>query len=218
MTMVIFTVIFGHFAKIPSDGLSYPIFAYTALVPWTYFASSLNRSGSSVVSEAHLISKVYFPRVILPLAGTVSGLVDFTVAFVLLLGMMIWYGIMPSWGLLALPLFLLLALATALAVGLWSSALNVRYRDVGIIIPFVTQCWMYASPVAYPVSLVPENWRFFYSLNPMAGVIEGFRWALLGKQGPDFGVMAVSVVVVAVLLVGGLTFFTRMENTFVDVV
>ena len=218
MTMVIFTVIFGHFAKIPSDGLPYPIFAYTALLPWTYFASALNRSSASVVSEAHLISKVYFPRVILPLAGTVSGIIDFAVAFVLLLGMMIWYGIMPTWGIVALPLFLLLAFATALAVGLWCSALNVRYRDVGYTVPFLTQCWMYASPVAYPVSLVPENWRFFYSLNPMAGVIEGFRWALLGKQGPDFGVMAVSAVVVVVLLVGGLVFFRRMENTFVDVV
>jgi len=218
MTMIIFTAIFGHFAKVPSDGLPYPIFAYTALLPWTYFASALNRSSGSVVSEAHLISKIYFPRVILPLAGTVSGIIDFAIAFVLLLGMMIWYGIMPTWGLLALPLFLLLALATALAVGLWCSALHVRYRDVGYTVPFLTQCWMYASPVAYPVSLVPENWRFFYSLNPMAGVIEGFRWALLGKQGPDFGVMAVSAVVVVVLLVGGLVFFRRMENTFVDVV
>lgn len=218
MTMVIFTVIFGHFAKIPSDGLPYPIFAYTALLPWTYFASALNRSSSSVVAEAHLISKVYFPRAVLPLAGTVSGIIDFAVAFVLLLGMMIWYGIMPAWGLLALPLFLLLALATALAVGLWCSALNVRYRDVGYTIPFLTQCWMYASPVAYPVSLVPENWRFVYSLNPMAGVIEGFRWALLGKHGPDFVVMAVSTVVVALLLVGGLVFFKHVERTFVDVV
>ncbi len=218
MTMVIFTVIFSHFAKIPSDGLPYPIFAYTGLLPWTYFASALNRSSSSVVAEAHLISKVYFPRAVLPLAGTVSGIIDFAVAFVLLLGMMIWYGIMPAWGLLALPLFLLLALATALAVGLWCSALNVRYRDVGYTIPFLTQCWMYASPVAYPVSLVPENWRFVYSLNPMAGVIEGFRWALLGKHGPDFVVMAVSTVVVALLLVGGLVFFKHVERTFVDVV
>ena len=218
MTMIIFTLIFAHFAKIPSDGFPYPIFAYTALLPWTYFATALHRSTGSVVSEAHLISKIYFPRVILPLAGTVSGIIDFVMAFVVLLGMMIWYDIMPSWGLLALPLFLLLALATALAVGLWGSALYVRYRDVGLTVPFLTQCWMYASPVAYPVSLVPENWRFFYSLNPMAGVIEGFRWALLGKQGPDFGVMAVSSVVVVVMLVSGLIFFTYMERTFVDVV
>jgi len=218
MTMMIFTVIFGHFARIPSDGLPYPIFAYTALLPWTYFASALNRSSTSVVAEAHLISKVYFPRTLLPLAGTLSGIVDFALAFVLLLGLMTWYGISPTWGLLVLPLFLLLALAMALAVGLWCSALNVRYRDVALTIPFLTQCWMYASPVAYPVSLVPENWRFLYSLNPMAGVVEGFRWALLGKQGPDFVVMAVSAVVVALLLVGGLVFFKHMERTFVDVV
>ena len=218
MTMMIFTVIFGHFARIPSDGLPYPIFAYTALLPWTYFASALNRSSTSVVAEAHLISKVYFPRALLPLAGTLSGIVDFALAFVLLLGLMTWYGISPTWGLFVLPLFLLLALAMALAVGLWCSALNVRYRDVALTIPFLTQCWMYASPVAYPVSLVPENWRFLYSLNPMAGVVEGFRWALLGKQGPDFVVMAVSAVVVALLLVGGLVFFKHMERTFVDVV
>jgi lipopolysaccharide transport system permease protein len=218
MTMMIFTVIFGHFARIPSDGLPYPIFAYTALLPWTYFASALNRSSTSVVAEAHLISKVYFPRALLPLAGTLSGIVDFALAFVLLLGLMTWYGISPTWGLFVLPLFLLLALAMALAVGLWCSALNVRYRDVALTIPFLTQCWMYASPVAYPASLVPENWRLFYSLNPMAGVVEGFRWALLGKQGPDFVVMAVSTVVVALLLVGGLVFFKHMERTFVDVV
>ena len=217
-TMLIFTMIFGHFAKIPSDGFPYPVFAYTALLPWMYFASALNRSSTSVVSEAHLISKVYFPRAILPLAGAISGIIDFAVAFVLLLVMMIWYGITPTWGLLVLPLFLLLALVTALAVGLWSSALNVRYRDVGLTIPFLTQCWMYASPVAYPVSLVPENWRFFYGLNPMAGVIEGFRWALLGKQGPDYGVMAVSAGVVVILLVGGLVFFRRMERMFADVI
>jgi lipopolysaccharide transport system permease protein len=218
MTMLIFTVIFGHFAKMPSDGLPYPVFAYTALLPWTYFASALNRSSVSVVGEAHLISKVYFPRALLPLAGTVSGLVDFAAAFVLLMGMMIWYGILPTWGILALPLFVLLALATALAVGLWCSSLNVRYRDVGLTVPFLTQCWMYASPVVYPVSLVPENWRLFYSLNPMAGVIEGFRWALLGRQGPDYSVMTVSAGVVVILLVSGLAFFGRMESTFADVI
>jgi lipopolysaccharide transport system permease protein len=171
-----------------------------------------------VVAEANLISKVYFPRALLPLAGTLSGIVDFAMAFVLLLGLMAWYGISPTWRILVLPLFLLLALAMALAVGLWCSALNVRYRDVALTIPFLTQCWMYASPVAYPASLVPENWRLFYNLNPMAGVVEGFRWALLGKQGPDFVVMAVSTVVVALLLVGGLVFFKYLERTFVDVV
>lgn len=218
MTMVIFTVIFGEFAKIPSDGFPYPIFAYTALLPWTYFSSALNRAINSVVNDAHLISKVYFPRLIMPLAGVVSGLVDFAIAFVILLGMMVWFGIVPTWGALTLPLFLLLALMTALAVGLWLSALNARYRDVGHTFPFLTQFWMYASPVAYPVSLVPEKWRLLYSLNPMAGVIEGFRWGLLGKESPDFGVIAVSTVAVIALLWGGIVFFKKMERTFADVV
>jgi len=218
MTMVIFTVIFGGFAKIPSDGLPYPIFVFTALLCWTYFASALNRTIGSVVKEAHLISKVYFPRLIIPLAGVVSGLVDFAIAFVVLLGMMVWFGIVPTWGALTLPLFLVLALMTALAVGLWLSALNARYRDVDQGIPFLTKFWMYASPVVYPVSLVPEKWRLLYSLNPMAGVIEGFRWGLLGTESPDFGVIAVSAVAVIALLLGGIVFFKRMERTFADVV
>jgi len=218
MTMVIFTVIFGNFAKIPSDGLPYPIFAYTALLPWNFFAAALNRSSGSVVGESHLISKVYFPRLIAPFSATISGFVDFAVAFTILLGMMAWFRITPTWGVLALPLFLLLALMTALAVGLWFSALNVRYRDVGYTVPFLSQFWMYASPVVYPVSLVPEKWRLLYSLNPMAGVIEGFRWALLGKGSPDFGVIAVSTVVVVALLFGGMVYFKRMERTFADIV
>ena len=218
MTMVVFTVVFGKFANIPSDGFPYPLFAFTALLPWNYFASALTRSGNSMISESHLISKVYFPRLILPLAATVSGLVDFSVAFIILIGMMLWFGIMPGWGIVALPFFLSFALITALAVGLWLSALNVRYRDVAHTIPFLTQVWMFASPIAYPVSLVPEKWRLLYGLNPMAGVIEGFRWALLGKDGPDFAVMSVSTTVVAMLLCGGLLFFKRMERTFADVV
>ncbi|MBI4523196.1 MAG: ABC transporter permease [Deltaproteobacteria bacterium] len=218
MTMLIFTVIFGMFARIPSDGLPYPVFAYAGLLPWTYFSGSLNRVINSVIGDAHLISKVYFPRLILPLCGTVSGLIDFAIAFVLLLGMMVWYGISPTWGLLALPIFLFLALMTALAVGLWLSALNVRYRDVGYTTGFLLQFWMYASPVVYPVSVVPEKWRLLYSLNPMAGVIEGFRWALLGKESPDFGVMAMSATVVLTLFLGGLVFFKNMERTFADVV
>src|SRR5262245_58799875 len=184
MTMVIFTIIFGSFAKIPSDGLPYSIFAYTALLPWNYFAQAISRSGVSLVGSASLITKVYFPRLIVPISAAVAPLVDFAVAFAILLAMMAWFGIAPTWGMLALPLFLLLALATGLAVGLWLSALNVRYRDVGYTIPFLIQFWMYASPVAYPVSLVPEKWRLLYSLNPMAGVIESFRWALLGKESP----------------------------------
>jgi lipopolysaccharide transport system permease protein len=218
MTMMIFTVIFGNFAKIPSDGLPYPIFAYTALLPWNNFAQAIGRSGVSLVGSANLISKVYFPRLIIPLSAAVAPLVDFAMAFVILLAMMAWFGIAPTWGVLALPLFLLLALSTALAVGLWLSALDVRYRDVGYTIPFMVQIWMYASPVAYPVSLVPERWRMLYSLNPMVGVIEGFRWALLGKGNPDFGVMTASAVVVMALLLGGIVYFRRMERTFADVV
>ena len=218
LTMVVFTLVFGNFAKIPSDGLPYPIFSYTALLPWTLFAQAISRSGASLVGSSNLITKVYFPRLIVPLASVLAPLVDFAIAFVILLGMMAWFGIAPTWGVLALPVFLLLALATALAVGLWLSALNVRYRDVGYIIPFLVQIWMYASPVAYPVSIVPTQWRLLFSLNPMTGVIEGFRWALLGNGNPDFGVMAVSAAVVVVLLLGGLVYFNRTESTFADVV
>jgi len=218
MTMVIFTMVFGNFAKIPSDGLPYSIFAYTALLPWQYFAQAISHSSDSLVGSANLITKVYFPRLIVPLSAALAPLVDFAIAFIILLGMMVWFGIAPTWGVLVLPLFLLLALVTALAVGLWLSALNVKYRDVRYTIPFLVQFWLYASPVAYPVSLVPEQWRLLYSLNPMAGVIEGFRWALLGKASPDFGVMVVSTVVVLILLFGGLVYFTRMERIFADVV
>jgi lipopolysaccharide transport system permease protein len=218
VTMVIFTVIFGNLVKVPSDGLPYPIFAYSALLPWNYFASALQRCVVSVVGDAALVSKVYFPRLILPLAGTISGFADFFVSFLLLIGMMTFYGLGISWTVLTLPFFLLLALSTALAVGLWLSALNVRYRDVGHTIPFLMQVWMYASPIVYPVSVIPEKYRFLYSLNPMAGVIEGFRWALLGKQSPDFAVMAISVAVVLLLISGGVVFFRNMEKTFADVV
>jgi len=218
ISMIIFTLIFGELAKIPSDGLPYSIFVYSALLPWNYFASALQRCVASVVGDASLISKVYFPRLILPLASTVSGLTDFLASLVLLLGMMAYYGIGVSWSVLMLPLFLVLAVSTALAVGLWLSALNVRYRDVGYTIPFIVQIWMYASPIVYPVSMIPQKYRFFYSLNPMAGVIEGFRWALLGKQSPVFSVMAISAAVVLLLVTGGVIFFRNMEKTFADVV
>ena len=218
ITMVIFTIIFSRFAQIPSDGLPYPVFVYSALLPWNLFTSSLNRGASSVVGNAQLVSKIYFPRLILPLSGILSPLVDFAVAFVILIGMMIWFGIVPTWGVLTLPLLILLAVLTALAVGLWLSALNVRYRDIGHTIPFLIQIWMFASPVAYPVSLVPEKWRLLYSLNPMAGVIEGFRWALLGNQSPDFGVIAVSTVAVLLLMLPGIVYFRYTERTFADVI
>ena len=218
VTMIIFTIIFGGLVKMPSDGLPYPLFFYSALLPWNYFAGALQRCVQSVVGDAALVSKVYFPRLILPLAGTVSGLVDFAVSLVLLFGMILWYEIGISWTVLMLPFFLLLALCTALAVGLWLSALNVRFRDVGHTIPFLIQVWMYCSPIVYPVSVIPLQYRYLYSLNPMAGVIEGFRWALLGKQSPDMSVIAISVVVVLVLIAGGLIFFRNMERTFADVV
>jgi lipopolysaccharide transport system permease protein len=218
MTMAIFTIVFGNFAKIPSDGLPYPIFAYTALLPWHYFAQAVSRSGTSLVGNANLISKVYFPRLIVPLSAAVAPLVDFVVAFVVLLGMMAWFGIVPTWHVVTVVFFLFIALITALAVGLWLSALNVKYRDVGYAIPFLVQFWMYASPVAYSVRLVPEKWRLLYSLNPMAGIIEGFRWALLKQESPDFGVMLISTVVTMALLFGGVVYFGRTEQSFADVI
>ena len=219
MTMVVFTVIFEQFAKMPSDGLPYPLFAYAALLPWNYFARSLNNSISSVAGNAHLITKVYFPRLLLPLSATLSGIIDLGVSFAFLIGMMMWYGIVPNWSaLIVVPLFVLLTMITALAVGLWLSVINVRYRDVGQAIPFLTQLWLFVSPVAYPVSVVPEQWRLLYSLNPMTGVIEGFRWALLGKESPPVTPLVLSIVVVVGLLWGGIIFFKRMEQTFADVV
>ncbi len=217
-TMVIFTMVFGNFAKIPSDGLPYPVFAYTALLPWTLFAGALNRCTVSLVGSANLITKVYFPRLIVPVSAIISGILDFAIAFVFLLILMLWFHIVPTWGVIALPIFLFLTLITVLAVGLWLSALNVRYRDVGHAIPFLIQIWMFLSPVAYSVNLVPEKWRLLYSLNPMVGVIEGFRWALLGKGSPDFKLIAVSTAVVIALLLGGLVYFKRIERTFADVV
>ena len=216
-TMVIFTMIFGNFAKVPSDGVPYPVFVYTALLPWNLFAGALSRCTLSLVGNANLITKVYFPRLIVPASAVISGIIDFAIAFVFLLGMMLWFNIVPTWDAIALPIFLLLTLITALAVGLWLSALNVRYRDVGHTIPFLIQVWMFLSPVAYPASLVPEKWRLLYSLNPMAGVIEGFRWALVGKESPAFELIAISTGIVVALLLGGLVYFKRMERTFADV-
>jgi len=217
MTMVVFTVIFGNFAKIPSDGLPYAIFSYTALLPWNYFSQAIARSGNSLVGDSNLIRKVYFPRLIIPLASVSSPLVDFFVSFLVLLAMLAWFGITPGWGVLVLPAFLVLAFMTALAVGLWLAPLNARYRDIGYTIPFLVQLWMYASPVVYAVSMVPEKWRLIFSLNPLAGVIEGFRWALLGKGDPAIGAIMISACVVLMLLLGGVFFFKRMERYFTDV-
>jgi lipopolysaccharide transport system permease protein len=218
MTMLVFSVFFGRLAKMPSDGIPYPIFAYAALLPWQLFAYALSESGNSLISNQGLITKVYFPRLVIPISAVLAGLVDFGIAFVVLLGMMMYYGITPGPAVLLLPLLIVFALATALAVGLWLSALNVKYRDVRYTIPFLTQFWMFATPVAYPSSLVPEPWRALLGLNPMAGVVEGFRWALLGKANPPGPLLIVSVVAVVAMLVGGLLYFRKTESTFADIV
>ena len=218
LTMAIFAVVFGHFAKIPSDGLPYPVFVYAALLPWVYFAQALQQSATSLVRNANLISKVYFPRVLLPLAAALTPLVDLFFSFLVLLGLMAWFGLRPTAAILALPLLLLPAFMTALAAGLWLAPLQVKYRDVGHTLPFLSQAWMYASPVAYPLSLVPERFRLWYGLNPMVGVIEGFRSALLGQGSPDLAPMAVSAAALLAILLGGIVYFRRMERTFADVV
>lgn len=217
-TMVVFTVIFGQLAKIPSDGIPYAIFSYCALLPWNYFATAFGRSSGSLLGNAHLISKVYFPRLVIPISSLLAGLVDFAIAFVVLIGLMFWYGIVPTAAILWLPAFLLMAMATALGVGLWLGALNVQYHDVGYLVPFLSQIWMYATPVVYPSSMIPERWRLLYGVNPMAGVVEGFRWGLLGRGNGPGPMLVVSVLVTAVLLLSGGFYFRRMEKTFADVV
>lgn len=218
LTMLVFSLFFGKLANIPSDGIPYPVFAYTALLPWQLFAHALAESGNSLVTNQELVSKVYFPRLVMPLAAVLAGLVDFAIAFVVLLGMMYYYDIVPTLAVLTLPLFVLFACMTALAVSLWLSALNAKYRDVRYTITFLSQFWLFATPIAYPVSLIPENWRILYGLNPMVGVVEGFRWALLGKADALNLSMLVSVIVVVLLLVGGLFYFKRMEATIADVI
>lgn len=218
MTMLVFSVFFGRLAKVPSDGLPYPVFAFAALLPWQLFAFALTESSNSLVGSQNLITKVYFPRLVIPMAAVLAGLVDFSISFVVLLVLMFAYGITPGVAVVTIPLFLLLAVASALAVGLWLSALNVKYRDVRYAIPFLTQFWLFATPVAYPSSLVPEQWRPLYGLNPMAGVVEGFRWALLGKSDVPGLLLFVSIVAVIGLLVGGVVYFRRMESSFADLV
>jgi len=217
LTMVIFTVFFGGLANLPSDGVPYPLFVLAALLPWTLFAEGLTRSTASMVTNANIMTKVYFPRLIMPLSSIISPLVDFAVSFIILIAMMVYYGFVPTLNVLFLPVFLLLALATALGVGLWLSALNVKYRDFQYTVPFMIQIWLFASPVAYSASLVPESMRIWYGLNPMAGVIEGFRWALLGTGAPSAMVL-VSVGMVIVLLVSGMFYFRRMEQYYADIV
>ena len=217
-TMIVFSIFFGRLAGLPSDGLPHPIFYYTALLPWTYFANALAQASNSIVAHQQVITKVYFARVLLPVAGVLSGLADFAVAAAILFVMMFAYGIVPTWKVFWLLPLILLVILTAVAVSLWLSALNALYRDVRYAVPFLLQFWMFASPVAYPASLVPEAWRWLYGINPMAGVIEGFRWALTGA-GPGPGpMMAVSIGVVLIVLVAGFFFFQRVERTVADVV
>lgn len=218
LTTIIFTVVFSYWAKVPSDGFPYPLFAYAAILPWTLFAKSLERSTLSIVSEGGLIKKVYFPRVIIPIASTFINLVDFLVGLTILIIMMLWYQIWPTWGVVALPFFIGMALAASLSVSMWLSAINVKYRDVASVVPLLTQLWMFASPVLYPSSIVPERLQFWYALNPMTGVIEGFRWALLGKQHPDWNIVMISGCVVCALLLTGMMFFKRVERTFADII
>jgi len=218
LTMLVFSLFFGRLAKVPSDGIPYPIFAFTALVPWTFFATGLTLSSNSLVGSANLVQKVYFPRLIIPVATVLSALVDFAIAMLVLLALMAFYRIAPSWHAVWLPAFVLLALATSLGVGLWLSALNVEYRDVRYVVPFLTQFWMYATPVAYPSSLLHQPWRTIFGLNPMAGVVEGFRWALLGVATPPGAMVLASSTAALLLLVSGALYFRRMERTFADVV
>jgi len=215
-TMVVFSLFFGRLAGVPSDGLPYPIFAFAALVPWTFFANGLTQSSNSLVASQNLLKKVYFPRLAIPTATVLAGGVDFVIAFGVLLGMMAFYGIMPTAAVVWLPALLLLALVTALGVGLWFAALNVQYRDVAYVVPFTVQLWLFATPIAYPSSLLPEPWRTLYGLNPMAGVVEGFRWALLGTGTPPGPMLAVSAVAAVAILVGGALYFRRMERGFAD--
>ena len=217
-TMIVFSIFFGWLVKVPSDGLPYPFFAFCALLPWQLFASSLTATSNSLVANQHLITKISFPRLVIPLSATAGSLLDFSIAFLVLLAMMIGYEIVPTIAMLTLPLFVLLTIAVALGIGMWFSALNVKYRDVRHVLPFLTQVWMFATPVVYPSSLVPESWRMLYALNPMVGVVEGVRWALLGTGNAPGPLVLMSAVVTLVLLFSGAYFFRRAERTFADMV
>jgi len=222
VSMVVFSVLFGQMLNVPSGGVPYPIFNFAALLPWNYFANSINKLSHSLVASSQLITKVYFPRLVIPISGVLSGLVDFGMAFLVLIGLMLFYQVAPTPAILLLPGFTLLALLTALGFGLWLAALNVRYRDVTYLVPFLVQVWMYVTPVLYGTTLIPERFRFLLALNPMTGVVEGFRWALLSRHladptppGPMF---AVSIAVTLVVLVSGIVFFRNTERSFADIV
>jgi lipopolysaccharide transport system permease protein len=216
--MVVFSIFFGWFGRIPSDGLPYPVFVFSALLPWQLFANTLSATSHSLVSNQNLLTKVYFPRLIIPISSTAIGLIDFMIALLILLGMMVYYHIPITPQILTIPLFILLSVTTALGVGLWASALNIRYRDVGHAIPFMTQLWLFATPVAYPSSILPESWRGWYGINPMASVVEGFRWALFGGGGSFVNMLTLSILISTPVFLSGLYFFRRTEQTFADVV
>lgn len=217
-TMLIFTLFFGRLAKIPSDGVPYAVFSYVALVPWMFFANGLSQASESLVSNANLIKKIYFPRLVVPISSVLSGVIDFGIAFIVVIGMIMYFGFTPTINIIFFPMFLLLALVTALGVALWLSALNVQYRDVRYTIPFLIQLWMFASPIVYPSSMIPEPWRTFYGINPMVGVIEGFRWSLLGTGTPPGFMCLISSLVAFGVLVTGAYYFRRMERTFADTI
>ncbi len=216
--VTIFTVIFGYFAKMPSDGIPYPVFSFAAMLPWTYFAEATRRAATGLVDDAELIRKVYFPRLIMPLAKVTAPLLDFCIASVILLVLMLAFGIMPTFKFLLIYPMILVASLLALSVGLWLGPINVRFRDIKHTVPFMLQVWMYAGPIVYPLSIVPEEWRLLYSLNPMVGVIEGFRWAVVDTGQPDFLAMGISLIIIAMLLVGGLVYFKKQERQFADVI
>lgn len=219
MTMIVFNFIFGNVAKVPTDNIPYPIFSYTALLPWGLFTTALNQASRSLTTNQNMVTKIYFPRLVLPISSVLAGLVDFTIAFVILIGLMIYYGVTPAWNVLwTLPLFLLLSIITALGVALWLSAINVQYRDVNYALPFLTQFWLFITPVAYSASIISDKWQLVYSLNPMAGVVNGFRWALLGAgSGPDLALW-ISVGISLLVLISGLFYFRNMERTFADTI
>ena len=216
--MVVFSLFFGKLAKVPSDDVPYPLFAFAALVPWTFFANAVTQSSNSLVQSAHLIQKVFFPRLAIPIASVLAGVVDLCLSFLVLLLLMLSFGLVPSWKVVFLPPLLLLAFISSLAVGLWLSALNVQYRDVRYVVPFLTQIWMFCTPIAYPSSLLAEPWRTVYGLNPMVGVVEGFRWALVGADTAPGPIIIASSLMALLLLIGGLFYFRRMEQTFADVI
>lgn len=218
LAMIVFSIIFGRLVGVSSDGVPYPVFVFAGLVPWTFFATAVSHSGTSLVSNSNLISKVYFPRLVLPMAAVVLAAADLFFAFLILLGLMLWYGVTPTTAVVTLPLFVMLAVLTALGVGVWLSALDVKYRDIRYLIPFLTQFWLFVTPVVYPSSYIPPEWRLVYALNPMVGVVEGFRWALLGQEFHLGGMVFVSAGVSIFLLVSGLYYFKRMERQFADVV